>query len=152
GADEVAGDEVVRTLDLDPVAAETVDRQALNGAPVAAGPEGQSVGCRAGAGAVQFEEDHGVVPLGQRVRGGLPLRVPVDEHRLEDRGQGAADDDRLHAGAGEVEVDGVVGAECTGVLGGDVRVAQVVPSIDGGDGLAERDASIIGRDVVGDTV
>ena len=77
-------------LDHDAVAGEAVDVQALDGAAAAAGAEGQAVHARAGAGAVQLDQDDGVVRVGQRVGAGPGLRVAVDGQRLDDRRQGGA--------------------------------------------------------------
>src|SRR5207247_1409730 len=117
---------------------ETVDRQAPDGAAIAAGSEGQSVDRRAGGGAVQLDADDGVVRVGHRVDAGSGLAVAVDGDGVDDRRQGnpgragvGAHVDGLHPGSGDVEVDGIVDAEGAGVLGGDVRVAQVIAGVDG---------------------
>src|SRR5262249_4428093 len=142
-ADEVAHDRVAIGLDDDAVAAEVGDVQAADGTAVTAGPEGQSVGTSASTGAVELNEDDGIVAVGHRVNAGPGLRVPVDGHRDDHGRQGetggagvGADVNGLHPRAGDVEVDGVVDAERAGALGGDIRIAQVVAGVDGRDGLA----------------
>src|SRR5262249_41132432 len=79
GADEVAADDVAATPDdVNPVSAEAVDDQALDGAVV--GPKSQAR-LEPDVAAVQLDGEKSVVAVGQRVGAGAELRVAVDEHR-----------------------------------------------------------------------
>src|SRR5262249_3134404 len=115
GADEVAGDHVAAGLGLDAVGVEVPERQPLGDRAGTGGPGQQAVGVGPGGRAVEVDQDFGVVAVGLRVHAGARLAVAVDDHALEDARQGdpggagvGADADGLHAGAGQVEVDGVV--------------------------------------------
>jgi hypothetical protein len=99
--------------------------------------------CAAGArtGAFDFDQDPGVVGIGQCVYGGARLAIAVDrhgQHELWEGAQsGAADMDRLDCPAGtDMEVDRIMDPKGTRVLIGDVHVGAGRAVVDGLDRLA----------------
>src|SRR5438128_1987997 len=98
----------------------------------------------AGASAIQLDQEHRIVRVGQGVDRGAGLRVTVDLNRLDDCGEWNAGSagispnaDGLHARARDVEVDGVVSPESPWVLQRDARIAQIISGINRGHRLAK---------------
>ena len=102
GADEATFNDDVGRLNQNAYAPAVINHQAAKGAAADA-RENQAVapiGC-----AADFDQQHSVVAVGQRVGAGTGLRVAVNGHRVRDRGQSRGRRDRVHGG-GQVSVNG----------------------------------------------
>ena len=119
---------VVVGNDFDSASVETVDGQSANGAAAGTGGQRQAVGAGAGACAVQFYQDHGIVAGRERVGRSARLGITVDNHRVSNVGQRRTrgNRNRMYSGSGNVEVD-------------VIRPARGIKRVVGGqNGLAER--------------
>ena len=92
----------------------------------------------------RYRGDRGVIAVGQGVGAGPRLAIAVDGHRLYNAKPKGGERDRVHARPGNVELDGIVRAESTRRLGGDVGVANSAAGVDCEYGFQQRHGSIAG--------
>lgn len=109
----------------------------------------------AGAGAIELDEEDGIVRVSNGVLRGEGLRVAVDRDLLDNNREpntvGAdigANVDGPHARARNVKVNGVINSEISWVLRHDIRIAEGGSRIHRGDGFAERHRAIIRGKVI----
>ena len=113
GANQISFDDIVTRSavvdDADTFTSETIDHEPAECTIGASSTCRQSVRVRAGADAIQLDEQHAVQSAADRVRvrARPRLSVAVDSHRLGDHRQGGGRTNRVNAGTGYVEANGI---------------------------------------------
>ena len=110
GAEETTLDSISRAIhDLDAGIPPAINRQSANDAAAGSRINRYRIAVVTDGRAADFDQDDRVVPAGERVGAGAGLRITVDQYLADDRRQRRLKRwrDRLHAGTGNAENNGV---------------------------------------------